>query len=84
MTPTSVGISLASVILVPCGTLCPHVTTVSPVALTMAMALTTMVMAQVVNVSMSIREITTKATTSACRRLAIPLGPHLALTSRGS
>jgi hypothetical protein len=33
---------------------------------------------------MSIGEIMTKATTSVCRRLMIPLGPHLALTSRGS
>jgi hypothetical protein len=46
-------------------------------------ASTTRVMAQVVNVSTSIKEITTKATTSVCRRLTIPLGPHLALTSRG-
>jgi hypothetical protein len=46
--------------------------------------LTTRVMAQVANVSTSTREITTKATTSVCRRLTIPLGPHLALTSRGS
>jgi hypothetical protein len=29
-------------------------------------------------------EITTKATTSVCQRLTIPLGPRLALTSRGS
>jgi hypothetical protein len=73
-----------SVIPVPCGTSCPHVTTASPVALTMASALTARVMAQVANVSTSTREITMKATTSVCRTLTIPLGPHLALTSRGS
>jgi hypothetical protein len=84
MTPTSVGISLASVIPMPCGTSCPHVTTASPVALTIATASTTRVMARVANVSTSIREITTKAATSTCWRLAIPLGPHLALTSHGS
>jgi hypothetical protein len=39
---------------------------------------------QVANASMSIWEITTKATTSVCRRLTIPLGPHLAMTSCGS
>jgi hypothetical protein len=39
---------------------------------------------QVANVSTSIREITTKQTTSVCQRLTIPLGPHLVLTSRGS
>jgi hypothetical protein len=50
------------------------------VVLTMAMTLATKVTAQVANVSTSIREITTKATTSVCRRLTIPLGPHLALT----
>jgi hypothetical protein len=33
---------------------------------------------------MSIWEITTKGTTSVCRRLMIPLGPHLALTSHES
>jgi hypothetical protein len=69
---------------VPCGTSCLHVTTASPVVLTMAMTLTTKVTAQVTNVSTSIREITTKATTSVCWRLTIPLGPHLALTSCGS
>jgi hypothetical protein len=45
------------------------------------MTLTTRVTTQVANVSTSIREITTKATTSVCQRLTIPLGPHLALTS---
>jgi hypothetical protein len=84
MVPTLVGTSPDSVIPVPCETSCPHVTTASLVALTMAAALTMRVMAQVTNVSMSIREITTKATTSVCRRLTIPLGPHLALTSRRS
>jgi hypothetical protein len=69
---------------VPCETSCPHVTTASPVVLTMVTALTTRVTTQVANVSTSIREITTKATTSICRRLTIPLGPHLALTSHGS
>ena len=54
------------------------------VVLTMAMTLATKVTAQVANVSTSIREITTKATTSVCRRLTIPLGPHLALTFYGS
>jgi hypothetical protein len=84
MTPTPVGISLASMTPVPCGTSCSHVTTASPVVLTMAMTLTTRVTAQVVNVSTSIREITMKATTSVCQRLMIPLGSHLALTSRES
>ena len=65
-------------------TSCPHVTTASPVVLTMVMTLATRVMAQVTNVSTSIFEITTKATTSVCQRLTILLGPHLALTSRGS
>jgi hypothetical protein len=82
--PTPVGISPASVTPVPCRASCPHVTTASPVVLTMAMTLTTWVTAQVANVSTSFKEITTKATTSVCRRLTIPLGPHLALTSRGS
>jgi hypothetical protein len=49
-----------------------------------AMTLTTKVTAQVANVSTSIWEITTKATTSVCQRLTIRLGPHLALTSRRS
>jgi hypothetical protein len=69
---------------VPCGASCPNVTTASPVVLTMAMTLTTRVTAQVASVSTSIWEITTKATTSVCQRLTIPLGPHLALTSRRS
>jgi hypothetical protein len=83
-TPTPVGISMPSMTLVPCGASCPHVTTASPIVLTMAMTLTMRVTAQVANVSTSIWEITTKATTSVCQRLTIPLGPHLALTSRGS
>jgi hypothetical protein len=83
-TLTPVGISLPSMTSVPCGASCLHVTTASPVVLTMAMTLTTRVTAQVANVSTSIWEITTKATTSVCQRLTIPLGPHLALTSRGS
>jgi hypothetical protein len=53
-TPTPVGISPDSVIPVSCETSCPHVTTASPVALTMATALTTKVVAQVANVSTSI------------------------------
>jgi hypothetical protein len=83
-TPTPVGISLPSMTPVPCKASCPHVTTASPVVRTMAMTLTTRVTAQVANVSTSIWEITTKTTTSVCQRLTIPLGPHLALTSRGS
>jgi hypothetical protein len=50
----------------------------------MATALTTRVVAQVVNVSTSIWGIATTATTSLCRRMTIPLGLLLALTSRGS
>jgi hypothetical protein len=50
----------------------------------MATALTTKVVAQVANVSTSILGIATKATTSVCRRITIPLGLRLALTSRGS
>jgi hypothetical protein len=53
-TPTPVGISPGLVIPVPCETSCPHVTTASPVALTMATTLTTKVAAQVANVSTSI------------------------------
>jgi hypothetical protein len=60
------------------------VTTASPVALTMATALTMKVVAQVANVSTSIWGIATKATTSVCQRITIPLGLLLALTSRGS
>jgi hypothetical protein len=37
-----------------------------------------------VNVSTSIWGVVTKATTSVCRRMMIPLGLLLALTSRGS
>jgi hypothetical protein len=65
-------------------TSCPHVTTASPVALTMATALTTKVADQVANVSTSIWGIVTKATTLVCRRMTIPLCLLLALTSRGS
>jgi hypothetical protein len=50
----------------------------------MATALTTRVVAQVANVSTSIWGIATKATTSVCRRMMIPLGLLLALTSRES
>jgi hypothetical protein len=55
MTLTSIGISLDSVIPVPCETSCLHVTTASPAAPTMTTALTTRVMAQVASVSTSIR-----------------------------
>jgi hypothetical protein len=54
------------------------------VALTMATTLTTKVVAQVANVSTSIWGITTKATTSVCRRITTLLCLLLALTSRGS
>jgi hypothetical protein len=84
MTPTLVGISSGSVIPMPCETSCPHVTTASPVALMMATALTTRVVAQVANVSTSIWGIATKATTLVCRRMTIPLCLLLALTSRRS
>jgi hypothetical protein len=47
-------------------------------------ALTTRVVAQVANVSTSIWGIATKATTLVCRRMMIPLGLRLALTSRGT
>jgi hypothetical protein len=56
----------------------------SPVALMMVTALTTKVMTQVANVSTSIWGVATKATTLVCRRMMIPLGLLLALTSRGS
>jgi hypothetical protein len=82
--PDSGWISPGSVIPVPCETSRPHVTTASPVALMMATALTTRVVAQVVNVSTSIWGIAMKATTSICRRMTIPLCLLLALTSRGS
>jgi hypothetical protein len=59
-------------------------TTASPVALMMATALTTKVVAQVANVSTSIWGVATKATTLVCRNMTIPLGLLLALTSRGS
>jgi hypothetical protein len=84
MTPTSVEISPDSVITVPCVTSCPHVTTAFPAASTMTTASATRVATQVVNVSTSIRGITAKTTTSACRKMAMPLCLHLALTSRGS
>jgi hypothetical protein len=83
-TPTSVGISSGSVILVPCETSCPHVTTASPAALTMTTASTTRVATRVASVSTSIRGITAKTTTSACRKMTTPLCLRLALTSRGS
>jgi hypothetical protein len=81
MSPTLVGISPGSAILVPCETSWPHVTTASPIAPMMATALTTRVVAQVANVSTSIQGVTTKATTLVCRRMTIPLGLRLALTS---
>jgi hypothetical protein len=56
----------------------------SPIALMMATALTTKVVAQVANVSTSIWGVAMKATTSVCRRMTIPLGLLLALTSCGS
>jgi hypothetical protein len=84
MTLTSVGISPDSVILVPYETSCPHVTTASSVALTMAIASATRVETQVASVSTSIRGITTRTTTSACRKMTTPLCLRLALTSRGS
>jgi hypothetical protein len=40
--------------------------------------------AQVANVSTSFWGVTTKATTLVCRRMMIPLGLLIALTSRGS
>jgi hypothetical protein len=55
MTPTSVGISPGSVIPVPCETSCPHVTTASLAALTMAIASATRVATQAASVSTSIR-----------------------------
>jgi hypothetical protein len=69
-------------ILVLCETSWPHVTTASLVALMMAIALSTRVMARVANVSTSIWGISTKATILVCRRMT--LGLRLALTSHGS
>jgi hypothetical protein len=63
---------------------CPHVTTASPAALTMASASATRVVTQAVSVSTSIRGITARTTTSACRKMTTPLCLRLALTSRGS
>jgi hypothetical protein len=44
----------------------------------------TKVVTQVANVSTSIWGVATKATTLVCRRMAIPLGLLLVLTSHGS
>jgi hypothetical protein len=82
--PTLVGISPGSVVLAPCETSRPHVTTASLIAPMMATALMTKVVAQVANVSTSIWGVTTKATTLVCRRTMIPLGLRLELTSYGS
>jgi hypothetical protein len=73
-----------SVIPVPCETSCPHVTTASLAALTMAIASATRVVTQAASVSTSIRGITERTTTSACRKMTTPLCLRLALTSRGS
>jgi hypothetical protein len=72
------------VIPVPCETSCPHVTTASPAALTMAIASVTRVATQAASVSTSIRGITVRTTTSACRKMTTPLCLRLALTSRVS
>jgi hypothetical protein len=79
MTPTLVGISLDFVIPMPCETSCPHVTTASLAAPTMTTALATRVTTQVASVCTSIRGITTKTTTLACRRMTTPLCLRLAL-----
>jgi hypothetical protein len=50
----------------------------------MATALMAKVVTQVANVFTSIWGVATKATTLVCRRMTIPLGLLLALTSRGS
>jgi hypothetical protein len=71
-------------ILVPCETSYPHVTTASLAALTMATALTTRVTTQLASVSTSIRGITTKTTTLACQETTAPLHLRLALRSRES
>jgi hypothetical protein len=59
-------------------------TTASPVALTMAITLTTRVMTQVASVSTSIRGITMRTTASACQRTTTPLCLRLALRFRRS
>jgi hypothetical protein len=79
MTPTLVGISPDSLIPVPCETSCPHVTTASPTALTMAIASATRVATQAASVSTSIRGITARTTTSACHKMTTPLCLHLVL-----